>query len=98
MRKIKLEICSSKGLFCLLSKWWYRNGKTGGITRPSCEGQEAVIRQAYERSGLDVASTQYIECHGTGTPVGDPLEMSAIGRVFTDNHSVSDPLLVGSVS
>ena len=77
---------------------WRRNGKTGGITRPSSEGQEAVIRQAYQRSGVNPALTGYVECHGTGTPVGDPLEISAIGCVFAEGRSKTDPLLVGSVS
>ena len=71
----------------------YRNGKTGGITRPSSEGQEAVIRQAYERAGLDVLSTTYIECRGTGTPVGDPLELAAVGTVFAEGRSLANPLL-----
>ena len=42
--------------------------------------------------------TAYIECHGTGTPVGDPLELTAIGSVFAEGRSPSNPLLVGSVS
>ncbi|KAI1264396.1 hypothetical protein F5Y18DRAFT_390351 [Xylariaceae sp. FL1019] len=74
------------------------NGRTGGITHPSSEGQEACIRRAYERGGdLDMSLTGYLECHGTGTPVGDPIEVSAIGRVFADNRSVSNPLLIGSI-
>ncbi|KAH6891500.1 thiolase-like protein [Thelonectria olida] len=58
------------------------NGRTGGIAHPSADGQEAVMRRAYERAGgLDPALTGYFECHGTGAAVGDPLEVSAIGRV-----------------
>ncbi|KAI1339726.1 hypothetical protein F5Y15DRAFT_423599 [Xylariaceae sp. FL0016] len=74
------------------------NGRTGGITHPSPDGQEACIRRAYERAGgLDMSLTGYFECHGTGTPVGDPIEVSAIGRVFADKKSSSDPLLIGSI-
>ncbi|KAL4941793.1 hypothetical protein BDV06DRAFT_222783 [Aspergillus oleicola] len=74
------------------------NGRTGGITHPSPEGQEAVIRRAYERAGgLDPALTGYFECHGTGTAVGDPLEVSAIGRVFSSYKSKEVPLLIGSI-
>ncbi|KAI1302455.1 hypothetical protein F5Y03DRAFT_407817 [Xylaria venustula] len=74
------------------------NGRTGGITHPSPEGQEACIRRAYERAGgLDMSLTGYFECHGTGTPVGDPIEVSAIGRVFADKRSSSHPLLIGSI-
>ena len=52
------------------------NGKVPGmgITHPSKKGQERVVRAAYERAGLDPSRTAYLECHGTGTPVGDPIE------------------------
>ncbi|KAF2452119.1 putative polyketide synthase [Karstenula rhodostoma CBS 690.94] len=73
------------------------NGKTGGISHPSSKGQEAVIRQAYKAAGdLDPSLTGYFECHGTGTPVGDPIEVSAIGKVFASGRG-DDPLLIGSI-
>ncbi|KAL7625750.1 hypothetical protein AAE478_004973 [Parahypoxylon ruwenzoriense] len=73
------------------------NGKTGGISHPSVDGQEAVIRQAYKAAGdLDPDSTGYFECHGTGTPVGDPIEVSALGRVFASGRQ-EQPLLIGSI-
>ncbi|OAA40092.1 Beta-ketoacyl synthase [Beauveria brongniartii RCEF 3172] len=73
------------------------NGKTGGISHPSPDGQEAVIRQAYKAAGgLNPDETGYAECHGTGTPVGDPIEVSAIGRVFSPGRQ-DDPLLIGSI-
>lgn len=75
------------------------NGKTSGISHPSAEGQEAVIQQAYKNAGhLNVNETGYFECHGTGTPVGDPIEVSAIGNVFAQGRSLEEPLLIGSVS
>jgi acyl transferase domain-containing protein len=74
------------------------NGRTGGITRPSARGQETVIREAYRNAGnLPFADTSYFECHGTGTYVGDPIEVAAVGRVFAPARSADDPLLVGSV-
>ncbi|KAL4922406.1 hypothetical protein BDW62DRAFT_197082 [Aspergillus aurantiobrunneus] len=73
------------------------NGRTGGVTHPSPDGQEAVIRRAYERVGLDPSLTGYFECHGTGTAVGDPVEVSAIGRVFESHKSKDAPLLIGSI-
>lgn len=73
------------------------NGKMGGISHPSPDGQEAVIRQAYKASGgLNPDLTGYVECHGTGTPVGDPIEVSAVGRVFSPGRK-DKPLLIGSV-
>lgn len=73
------------------------NGRTGGITRPSAKGQEAVIRKAYQNAGdLRFQDTNYFECHGTGTYVGDPIEVAAVGSVFA-SESAGDPLLVSSV-
>nr|URT29632.1 AmpB [Beauveria felina] len=74
------------------------NGRTGGITRPSAKGQEVVIREAYRSAGdLPFSDTSYFECHGTGTYVGDPIEVAALGRVFAPERSADDPMLIGSV-
>ena len=73
------------------------NGRTGGISHPSPEGQEAVMRRAYEAAGgLDPDLTGYFECHGTGTAVGDPLEVSAVGKLFASGRQ-DEPLLIGSI-
>ncbi|KAF3058598.1 Polyketide synthase-nonribosomal peptide synthetase [Daldinia childiae] len=77
------------------------NGRTGGITRPSTAGQEAVIRKAYDNAGLPFSNTTYIECHGTGTQAGDPIELAAVSQVFSSDKSLGadslGPLFVGSV-
>ena len=73
------------------------NGKTNGITLPSADGQEAVIRKAYARAGLNPQATQYVECHGTGTAVGDPIEVDALSRAMEKKNSGGDPTLIGSV-
>ncbi|KIX10093.1 uncharacterized protein Z518_01174 [Rhinocladiella mackenziei CBS 650.93] len=76
------------------------NGKTPGITLPSSNEQEAVIRKAYARAGLRFDDTIYVECHGTGTPVGDPIEVEGISRVFSQSPKCQrdgQPLLIGSV-
>ena len=76
------------------------NGKTGGITRPSARGQEDAIRKAYENAGnLPFSDTTFFECHGTGTPAGDPLEVAAVGNVFASSRSNApeDRLLIGSI-
>ncbi|KAI1805191.1 hypothetical protein F4811DRAFT_517009 [Daldinia bambusicola] len=77
------------------------NGRTSGITRPSPAGQEAVIRKAYSNAGLPFSDTTYVECHGTGTQVGDPIELEAISQVFSSERGpqadTPGPLFVGSV-
>ncbi|KAL8923354.1 MAG: hypothetical protein Q9208_004624 [Pyrenodesmia sp. 3 TL-2023] len=70
------------------------NGKTMGIGLPSAEGKEAVMRKAYAKAGLSISSqTDYIECHGTGTPVGDPIEVEG-SRVFKCNVADQGPLYI----
>ncbi|KAM4056688.1 KR domain-containing protein [Hirsutella rhossiliensis] len=73
------------------------NGKGPGISHPSAADQEAVIRKAYSNAGLGYEDTGYFESHGTGTPVGDPIEFSAIGNVFGSLRQPETPLLIGSV-
>jgi acyl transferase domain-containing protein len=75
----------------------YSNGRTAGISHPSADGQEALIRQAYHNAGLLTRDTTYFECHGTGTPVGDPLEVSAVSRIFSEERKEGPRLLIGSV-
>jgi acyl transferase domain-containing protein len=78
------------------------NGKVPavGITHPNLEGQAAVIRHAYVRGGnLDPRLTGYFECHGTGTAVGDPLEVHAVAKAMNENRLPGkEPLLIGAVS
>ncbi|PSN60577.1 reducing type I polyketide synthase 10 [Corynespora cassiicola Philippines] len=71
------------------------NGKTAGISLPSADGQEAVIRKAMSKASLSPEDITYIECHGTGTKVGDAIEVEGLSRVF---HRPADrPLFIGSV-
>ncbi|KAI0969040.1 hypothetical protein F4678DRAFT_440715, partial [Xylaria arbuscula] len=75
------------------------NGKVEGmgITHPSIKGQERVVRMAYQKANLDPNLTAYAELHGTGTPVGDPIEVQAIARALNDTRPGDKPLLVGAV-
>ncbi len=66
-----------------------------GITYPSGKGQERVVRMAYEKAGLDPRLTPYAELHGTGTPVGDPIEVRAISRALNDTRPRNEPLFHG---
>ncbi|KAI1348949.1 hypothetical protein F5Y01DRAFT_290832 [Xylaria sp. FL0043] len=75
------------------------NGKVDGmgITYPSGKGQERVVRMAYEKAGLDPRLTPYAELHGTGTPVGDPIEVRAISQALNDTRPQNEPLFMGAV-
>ncbi|MET9804799.1 beta-ketoacyl synthase N-terminal-like domain-containing protein, partial [Streptomyces sp. NPDC006368] len=72
------------------------DGATPGLTVPGRASQERVLREAYEKAGVDPASVQYVELHGTGTPVGDPIEAAALGTVLGAARPGGRPLRVGS--
>ena len=74
-----------------------QDGKSPGITQPTKSAQVDLIRQAYESVGLDPGLTRYFEAHGTGTPVGDPIEGSAISSVFTKYRAPEDPMYIGAL-
>ncbi len=54
----------------------------GGITQPNSEAQQTLLQKVLNESGVSPADIHYIEAHGTGTPVGDPIEAEAIGKVL----------------
>ncbi|KAL8887312.1 MAG: hypothetical protein Q9215_005099 [Flavoplaca cf. flavocitrina] len=74
-----------------------QDGKTVGITMPNPDAQESLARSVYRSAGLDPLDTQYVECHGIGTAVGDPIEAAALGAVLGRPAGSKQPLYIGSV-
>ena len=72
-------------IHALLKGWAYSSDGKGGITAPEVEGQVRALRWAYERAGYPMSSVGLIEGHGTGTPVGDKVELTAIQQVLQGN-------------
>lgn len=73
------------------------DGRKSGLTVPSADAQAALMRQAYEQAGISPAEIDYLEAHGTGTAVGDPIETRAIGLALAQQRSKDAPLPIGSV-
>lgn len=74
------------------------DGRTPGIASPSAEAQSIAIRAAYANAGItNFNDTAYLECHGTGTPAGDPTEVKGAASVFAATRSADKPLIIGSV-
>jgi acyl transferase domain-containing protein len=74
-----------------------QDGHSGGLTVPSGPAQEKVIRQALTNGKLEPNQIDYIEAHGTGTSLGDPIEIGALTNVFGGERSPEHPLWVGAV-
>lgn len=72
-----------------------QDGRTAGITLPSGEAQESLIRQVYKRAGLGMQDTRFVEAHGTGTRIGDPIEAKALAKAFDCQRD--GPLHIGSL-
>lgn len=73
------------------------DGHTNGIALPNGAAQEALLREAYRQAGVLPAQVQYIEAHGTGTFVGDPIEANAIGKVLCSNRPTENYCWLDSV-
>ena len=74
-----------------------QDGASQGLTVPSGPAQERAMEEALARAGVSPAEADYLESHGTGTIVGDPIELNAAAAVYGRERSEEAPLLIGSV-
>ncbi|CAI6335565.1 unnamed protein product [Periconia digitata] len=76
------------------------DGKTDSFTTPNPKAQAKLIRQSYSHAGItaieELQKTAFVECHGTGTVTGDPIEVSAVAEVFRSQNN-GERLYIGSV-
>jgi acyl transferase domain-containing protein/NADPH:quinone reductase-like Zn-dependent oxidoreductase/acyl carrier protein/SAM-dependent methyltransferase len=72
------------------------DGKTNGLTVPSSEQQAKLLEQVYAKAGVGADEVSYIEAHGTGTSVGDPLETAALGKAIGKSRQPGHLLPIGS--
>ncbi|KPH98738.1 6-deoxyerythronolide-B synthase, partial [Actinobacteria bacterium OK074] len=73
------------------------DGASDGLTVPSADAQREVLLRAARDAGVDPREVQYVELHGTGTPVGDPVEAAALGAAYGTGRRGDQYLRVGSV-
>jgi myxalamid-type polyketide synthase MxaE and MxaD len=73
------------------------DGRSNGLTAPNGMAQEDVIRKALRNAQIEPSEVDYVEAHGTGTPLGDPIEVMALSRVYSSGRDPGCPLLVGSI-
>lgn len=73
------------------------DGPSSGLTVPNGLAQEALIKQALANGKVEASQVDYVECHGTGTPLGDPIEVEALVNVYGKNRPQNLPIIISSV-
>ena len=74
-----------------------QDGASGGLTVPNGTAQQRVIAAALQSAGIEACDVDYLEAHGTGTSLGDPIEVQAAGAAYGAGRDAGRPLLIGSV-
>ncbi|HEX2905648.1 MAG TPA: type I polyketide synthase, partial [Phototrophicaceae bacterium] len=74
-----------------------QDGRSNGLTAPNGPSQIAVIREALADAGLEPHEIGYVETHGTGTSLGDPIEVQALGAALGKGRAADKPVMIGSV-
>ncbi|WP_437775825.1 acyltransferase domain-containing protein [Sorangium sp. So ce1097] len=98
LKPLSRAIRDGDPIYCVIRGSAVNNdGASNGLTAPSPAAQEALLRAAYARAGVDPAAVHYVEAHGTGTLLGDPIEARALGAVLGAGRPAERPLLLGSV-
>ncbi|MCX4243039.1 non-ribosomal peptide synthase/polyketide synthase [Paraliomyxa miuraensis] len=74
-----------------------QDGRSNGLTAPNGESQRQMLRLATARAAVEPATIDYVEVHGSGTPLGDPIEAESLAAVLCDERSEHRPLLLGAI-
>ncbi|MFJ7150126.1 SDR family NAD(P)-dependent oxidoreductase [Streptomyces sp. NPDC100445] len=98
LKLLRRAVADGDRIHCLI-----RGGAVGSdgasetLPTPNGQAQERVVRDAWEHAGIPLDQAQYVEIHGSGTRVGDPVEAAALGAVFAASRTPENPLRLGSV-
>lgn len=84
-------------IYAVVRGWGISSDGSGGITRPEVEGQKRALLAAYRRAGYGIGTVGYFEGHGTGTPVGDETELTALTAARREAGPDVPPAAVGSI-
>ncbi|MFJ8637185.1 SDR family NAD(P)-dependent oxidoreductase, partial [Streptomyces sp. NPDC093568] len=98
LKTLRRAVADGDPVYCVIRGGAVNNDGGGDtLTAPRGAAQEDVLRRACAEAGVEPAAVRFVELHGTGTPVGDPIEAAALGAVLGVDRPSSRPLLVGSV-
>jgi pimaricinolide synthase PimS1 len=97
LKPLRRAVTDGDRIYCVIRGSAVNNDGGGeSLTVPDQRAQEELIRRACDRAGARPRDVQYVELHGTGTKIGDPVEAAALGAVFGGARPAGSPLLVGS--
>lgn len=98
LKPLKIALEEGHSIYgVIISSGINQDGKTNGITAPSMQSQIRLETEVYERADIDPREISYIETHGTGTKLGDPIEVKALASVFEKYTSEKQFCIIGSV-
>ncbi len=78
MKRLEDAVADGDYVYAVLHGWGISSDGKGGLTAPNAQGQATALQRAYERAGWDIRDLDFIEGHGTGTAVGDRIELEGI--------------------
>jgi myxalamid-type polyketide synthase MxaF len=97
LKRLRRALADGDLVYCVIRGGAVNNdGGGNGLTAPNPQAQEAVLRDAYARAGVNPAEVQYVEAHGTGTRLGDPIEAEALSSVLCAGRPEGRALGLGS--
>lgn len=97
LKRLSTALADGDRIWCTINGSAANNdGPSNGLTAPSPTAQEELLRRACVRADVEARQIQYVECHGTGTALGDPIEAEALGAVL-GRAGRAEPLVIGSV-
>lgn len=90
-------LARQRRVYAVIRGWGISSDGNGGITRPKLEGQLLALRRAYRRAGFGIETVNYFEGHGTGTSVGDAVELMALSHARREAGGTNEPAVIGSI-
>ena len=98
LKPLSLALAAGDPIYCIIKGSAVNNdGFSNGLSAPNPQAQEALLREVYAQSGINPNRVHYVETHGTGTKLGDPIEAKALATVLSSDRAVDRPLIIGSV-
>jgi enediyne polyketide synthase len=90
-------LAQQRQIHAVIKGWGISSDGKGGITRPEVAGQMLALNRAYRRAGFGIETVAYFEGHGTGTSVGDAVELRALSQARSETNAQTFPAAIGTV-